>query len=52
MGHPQVEYTSSQSLEAIMPTADPFLLGYTIIIYIRFVFGGYKLYYIIKFLLC
>jgi hypothetical protein len=39
MGHPQVEYTTSQSLEAIVPTTDPlFLLGYAIIIYIRFVF--------------
>jgi hypothetical protein len=35
MGHPQVEYITSQSLEAIMPTTDPlFLLGYTIIIHI------------------
>jgi hypothetical protein len=40
MGHPQVQYTTSQSLEAIMPTADLlFLLGYTIIIHIRFMCG-------------
>jgi hypothetical protein len=38
MGHPQVEYTTSQSLEVIMPTADRFfLLSYAIIIHI-FVF--------------
>jgi hypothetical protein len=40
MGHPQVEYATSQSLESIMPTMDLlFLLGHTVIIYIRFVFG-------------
>jgi hypothetical protein len=33
---------TSQSLEAVMPTADPFfLIGYTIITYICFVFGEF-----------
>jgi hypothetical protein len=39
MGHRQAEYTTSQSLEAIMPSTDPLiLLGCTIIIRVHFVF--------------
>jgi hypothetical protein len=60
-GPPSGGIYTSQSLEAIMPTTDPFLLGYTIVIYIGFVFGksivgflyvwgGYNFVYVITFL--